>query len=146
MNLLFQMSLTIFFISLIGWFVSFQYDPYRMCKDHPDPALRKDFYECEPGGFSLEKGTTLERSPEERFPWEKHGDKIIGPNTRQKRTQRQIIEDEEKNRQYKCKPEFYKLDPKDLGKINLDDYCEDKNKKTGQDVNIEQLDETSQEL
>lgn len=107
----------------IGWFVSFQYDPYRVCVDHPDPSMKKDFYLCEPGGFILQKGTRLERPEDDRFPWEKHGDVIIGTEDPRRR---RLLEKEKKQKeldQWDCKPEFYQLDSKDLGKINLDEYC-----------------------
>lgn len=94
---------------VIGWFVSFQYDPYRVCKDHSDSSMKRDFYECEPGGFVLEKGTKLERNPEDRFPWEKHGDVIIGTSKPIKRMQPEEKPIKSHLEAIKCKPEFYEL-------------------------------------
>ena len=145
MRLIFQMILTAFFLFVIGWFVSFQYNPYKLCKDHPDLALRRKFYQCEPGGFDLEKGTMLERSPEEMFPWEKHGDKIIGTNTRIKeKIQKKTKEEDKENKKYNCRPEFYEIKSKDLGKINIDEYCG--NKDNAPEVNVEDLGSTGEEL
>ena len=54
----------------IAWFVSFQFNPYKWCDDHPDPAKSKDYFICEPFGFEVEKGSWLERSPDHRFAGE----------------------------------------------------------------------------
>lgn len=116
----------------IGWFVSFQYDPYRVCVDHPEADLKKDFYLCEPGGFTLEKGTRLERPADDRFPWEKNGDVIIGtenPRKRYKQQQNQIQED---LNSFKCKPEFYELSDSEMLKLTqkeIDSYCTPKGSK-----------------
>ena len=72
-----------FFIFCIGWFVSFQYDPYNVCRDHSEPEMKKEYYECEPLGFAIKKGSLLERPPEDRFVWEKRGQYIIEDGTKQ---------------------------------------------------------------
>lgn len=58
------------FFFLIAWFVSFQFNPYKWCDDHPDPEKSKTHFICEPFGFELEKGSWLERSPDHKFAGE----------------------------------------------------------------------------
>lgn len=116
--------LSAFFI--IGWFVSFQYDPYRVCVDHPEVGMRRDYYLCEPGGFTLEKGTRLERTAEERFPWEKHGDVIIGTNRPKNKTLSKLEQSQNDLKAFKCKAEFYSLSDTQLMKLSkeeLDSLC-----------------------
>ena len=113
----------------IGWFVSFQYDPYRVCKDHPEADKKKDFYLCEPGGFTLQKSTRLERPEDDRFIWEKRGDVIIGTeDARKKRIQQKPTK--EAMDEWECNQDFYTLSPSQLQKINIEDYCSNKKEKT----------------
>lgn len=116
----------------IGWFVSFQYDPYRVCVDHPDRELKKDFFLCEPGGFTLQKGTRLERPADDRFPWEKNGDVIIGTENPRKRYKNRQEELKANMDAFNCKDEFYQLSDSDFLKMSqkeLDALCTPKNQK-----------------
>lgn len=55
----------------VAWFVSFQFNPYRWCDDHPDPELRDDYFLCEPFGFDLDKSNYyVTRDPNDRFAGE----------------------------------------------------------------------------
>lgn len=117
----------------IGWFVSFQYDPYRVCRNHPTD---KRLYLCEPFGFELEKGTRLERPDEDRFPWEKKGDVIIGTAER-KAKQKQNYTREEIKDEWDCKDEFFLLGPDQWKNINIEDYCKYKGPKLRQQQNEE---------
>lgn len=117
----------------IGWFVSFQYDPYRVCVDHPEKALKKDFYLCEPGGFTLQKGTRLERPDEDRFPWEKHGDVIIGTENPRKRYKKEESEMKNNLESFNCRPEFYELSDSEVLRLSpqqVNYYCTPKGQKT----------------
>ncbi len=119
----------------IGWFISFQYDPYRVCVDHPESAMKQDYYLCEPGGFTLQKGTRLERPPEDRFIWEKHGDVIIGtenPAKRQKKQQELKIKNQNL---FNCSDKFYQLTDEQVLKLTekeINEYCPSKKTKTPQ--------------
>lgn len=120
----------------IGWFVSFQYDPYRVCVDHPDPQMKNNFYLCEPGGFTLQKGTRLERPEDDRFPWEKHGDVIIGTDDPRRR---RLLEKEKKQKeldQWDCSDSFANLSDEDFFKLTneeLNKYCKLKTKEKRKD-------------
>lgn len=57
---------------LVGWFVSFQYSPYNVCDDHPDPKMTEGFYKCEPFGFTLHKDSIIQPR-RNNFPWERNG-------------------------------------------------------------------------
>lgn len=103
----------------IGWFVSFQYDPYRVCVNHP---TNKYLYLCKPFDFELEKGTRLERNDDDRFPWEKKGDVIIGTHEPTKRRQKQISK-EQLREEYDCKPEIFLLGEEQWKNIDIDQYC-----------------------
>ena len=74
MGTLFRMIPAIIAMCVIGWFVAFQFNPYKFCEDHPDPAKHDKYYVCEPFGFELQKGTFLDRSTDHRFAGE---DKVI---------------------------------------------------------------------
>ncbi len=122
----------------IGWFVSFQYDPYRVCVDHPEADKKKHYYLCEPGGFTLQKGTRLERPEDDRFIWEKRGDVIIGTeDPRKKHIKREIPK--EPMDEWECNQAFYSLSPSQLQKINLEDYCVHKKNKIKKNLNTPQV-------
>mgnify|MGYP003685726865 CR=1 FL=1 len=80
-----KMLVAFFFMFCIGWFVSFQINPYGFCDDHSDPKLKKDYYECFPLGFKLKKGSVLERAPENKFPWEQTGGRNYHNNRNKKK-------------------------------------------------------------
>lgn len=40
----------------LGWFISFQTDPYTFCEDHPKKELTENYYLCQPFDFTLKKG------------------------------------------------------------------------------------------
>lgn len=56
--------------AFMAWFVSFQFNPYKWCDDHPDAAKSKKYFICEPFGIEVEKGTWLERNVDHRFAGE----------------------------------------------------------------------------
>lgn len=94
---------------IMGWFISFQFNPYNWCDDHPDPEKTQTHYICEPFGFDLEKGSWLERSPDHQFAGE---DKVIHLK------KEKIL----KKKTFNCK------DPNVLMTSDGYDYCLGKNK------------------
>ena len=49
-----------FILYTIAWFIQFELDPYKKCRDDPKD---KRSYICEPFGFSLPKGVIDRTSP-----------------------------------------------------------------------------------
>jgi hypothetical protein len=134
----------------IGWFVSFQYDPYRVCVDDPHD---KNLYLCEPGGFNLQKGTRLERPKDDQFPWEKHGDVIIGTEDPRAKYVKEQAERKAEMDQWVCDEVFSKLSMDEFLKLSpaqLNQHChlkshQDKLKRLDS-PKIEELPSQNQEL
>lgn len=70
------------FFSAICWILVFTGNPYRFCKDHPDPDLKDHYYLCEPFGFDFPKGK-LEATDTDRLPIWSNG-RYIGPTKNDK--------------------------------------------------------------
>lgn len=120
-----KIAISIFLMACIVWFISFQLNPNSVCKEHSDPKLRKDYYECNPGGFALEKGTILERDPDHHFLWEQDMQfmKVPVKEKDKKRNKENNIKTD-----WICSDDFYLLTDEQLKEININDYCHKKNK------------------
>lgn len=150
MQFWFKMILLCSALFAIGWFVSFQYDPYRVCVDHPDPTLTKDFYLCQPFEFTMQKGTRLERPADDKFIWEKHGDVIIGSEDPRKKIKAEQDQRQRELDQWDCTDEFSRLTKEEFSKLSIEDlnkYCKPKvNHKQPQAPKVEDLPKNTQDL
>lgn len=150
MKFWFNMLLLCMALFAIGWFVSFQYDPYRVCVDDPQ---NKDLYLCEPGGFNLQKGTRLERPADDKFIWEKRGDVIIGTEDPRERHRREQAQKKAEMDQWVCDEEFSKLSMSEFLKLSDKELSKHCHLKTKQDKlkrkdtpKLEELPAQNQEL
>jgi hypothetical protein len=129
MKFWFNMLLLCSALFAIGWFVSFQYDPYNVCVDDPG---NKDLFMCEPGGFSLKKGTRLERPADDQFIWEKRGDVIIGTVDPAEKYRREQAQRKAELDQWVCDEKFSQLSMEEFLKLTdaqLTKHCRLRNKK-----------------
>lgn len=106
MKVYLQLFCAAILFSMIMWFIAFQYNPNRFCKDHPDPVKKDYVYICKPFDFELTKGV-LDR-PNTRPPWEE----------KQNRSRKRI-----NNREQRCDPNYHKLSNEDKKKYYRV-YCE----------------------
>lgn len=44
-----QLAVFIVMISIIGYFVAFNLDPYNVCIDHPNPKHKDKYFQCKFG-------------------------------------------------------------------------------------------------
>lgn len=79
MSTIIRMLPAIAVILATAWFVSFEYNPYRWCVDHPDPNLTSTHYLCEPFEFDFKKDTFKTN------PFETYQDKNQARHFNQKR-------------------------------------------------------------
>lgn len=123
-----KITISLIIMASIAWFISFQLNPKSLCKDHSDPSMKKDYYECIPGGFALEKGTILEQDPDHHFLW----DQDIKFVKDYKNKKEKIIKRPSKEF-WECKDEFYLLTDEQMVNVNINDYCiyKGKNQKGG---------------
>lgn len=56
MKAIFQFVFVGCILYCVGWFITFQTNPYKNCIDHPNKKMRSHYYYCEPFGFELKKG------------------------------------------------------------------------------------------
>lgn len=54
---------------VVAWFVTFQFNPYQWCDDHPEQEKKDEYYLCEPFGFELKKGV-IDRPVNDKFAGE----------------------------------------------------------------------------
>ena len=77
-----KLIIFVVFFSAICWILIFTGNPYRFCKDHPEPDMRDHYYLCEPFGFDFPKGK-LEATDISRMPVWSDG-RYIGPSKNEK--------------------------------------------------------------
>mgnify|MGYP003332779465 CR=1 FL=1 len=63
MRTLFSLFCAACLFYVLGWFITFQKDPYENCIDHPDEVLTEEYYLCEPFGFTIKKGLIENHNP-----------------------------------------------------------------------------------
>lgn len=132
--------MVIFLVCLygIGWFISFELNPYNICVDHTDKDLARDYYQCKPFAFTLKKGTVLERKENQRtFPWEQNNqnmpksediDQIKRRKAAERERSRQRVLKEVIN--YDCDPEFYTYSKEEREEMSTEEILSFCSKKT----------------
>lgn len=122
-----DLFLAIMILCGLAWFIQFQLNPETICQDHPDPKKRKDYYQCEPFGFDLKKGTFLDRRGGNQIAlWHQ----ITGDNEKSLLYGRKdkVINKENKiinkiDKKWDCDPKFYLIPPQELTNEIIDKYC-----------------------
>ena len=110
-------------VAAIFWFLKFVLSPESLCTDHSDPKLADNFYECDPGGFTVKKGV-WEQKEHEKPVWRKQGKSFILTDVEEVEIKKKtVITKEDLKNDWDCDDRLYSLSDSQLAKINIQDYC-----------------------